>query len=963
MTQSVTKNPPQGNGCAPGPATESAVRESEKRLVEIVQGLTIPTFVIDQNHVITHCNRALENLIGISAAELIGTTDQWKTFYAQKRPTLADLIVDGATEEAIAAYYPGKHRRSALIEGAYEVENFFPGVGKDGKWIFFTAAPLLDDAGRIAGAIETLQDIGDRMRTEQELRHTERRLRALLDFAPYPIVVFTLEGRVSYLNPAFTETFGWSLSELEGKRIPYIPQELIPQTRADIRQLLKERILTGYRSQRLTKDGRVLDVTLRVATFSEFEDEPAGIIVILRDITQENRMARNNEAMLSISMALPEHPELPDLIYYVNNEVKRLLQTEGAIVVLHDEMRGDLSILGAAYDDMATEKRVQEVRFPIDKLVSGQVILSGEPAIVNDTSINRHLYEERDKKFGYKTRNIAVVPLKSSERIIGTLCAINKKEGGFDQSDLELLNLIAGTVALSIENARFAEDLKKSLRSTEALLRISVALPTHPELDDRLNFVNGEIRRLLGTEGAMVVLLDEAKQELFAIGAAFDAADTEERVEKFRFGIDELEAGKVIQTGEPVIINDTSINRRLNEERDRKFGYKTRNLVLVPLRGRERIVGVLCAINKKTGGFDKSDVALLSSISGTVALSIKNARVTEEVKKAYKEVTGLNRAKDNVINHLSHELKTPVAIIATSLDLLIRKIDSGSPAVAWQSTTDRIRRNLARILEIQYELDDIMQGKEPKAYGLLTLLLNQCRDALESLVAENAGEKDLVERMRRRIDQLYGPSIAVSRRLDLGRTLLERLERLKPRFAHREIRIVHRIEPSPQVYLPPEVLAKVLDGLIRNAVENTPDEGQIDLSVQKSGEGSLLCVHDCGTGITADARQRIFEGFFTSRDISAYSTRKPFDFNAGGKGADLLRMKIFSERYHFQIEMSSTRCRHIPGAADICPGRISRCSFCVAAEDCRRSGETTFSVYFPAAPSPIFSRTAEDVSP
>jgi len=66
--------------------TESGLRESQKRLSQILQGLTISAFVIDQNHIVTHCNRALENLSGISASELIGTANQWKTFYPIERP-------------------------------------------------------------------------------------------------------------------------------------------------------------------------------------------------------------------------------------------------------------------------------------------------------------------------------------------------------------------------------------------------------------------------------------------------------------------------------------------------------------------------------------------------------------------------------------------------------------------------------------------------------------------------------------------------------------------------------------------------------------------------------------------------------------------------------------------------------------------------------------------------------------
>jgi len=72
--------------------------------------------------------------------------------------------------------------------------------------------------------------------------------------------------------------------------------------------------------------------------------------------------------------------------------------------------------------------------------------------------------------------------------------------------------------------------------------------------------------------------------------------------------MDQLIAGRVIRTGEPVIVSDTREDRPLHEERDRKLGFKTKNLALVPLKGREGITGVICAVNKKSGDFDQSDV-------------------------------------------------------------------------------------------------------------------------------------------------------------------------------------------------------------------------------------------------------------------------------------------------------------------------------------------------------------------
>ena len=259
---------------------------------------------------------------------------------------------------------------------------------------------------------------------------------------------------MSYLNPAFTEIFGWPLSELEGKKLNFMPPGVEKDNGQDFRQLYERKVILRKETKRVTKDGRILDVILRAAVFSVSEDQPEGTLVILRDVTMEKRIARNNEAMLRISMALPEYPDLEDLLYYINGEVKGLLGTEGAIAVLHDEIRQDLFIQGAAYDDMDTEKRTKEVRFALDELVAGEVIATGRPQIVSDTSINPDLHKERDRRLGYRTRNLMLVPLKSSDRNIGALCAINKKDGSFDESDVDLLSMIAGTVALSIENAR-----------------------------------------------------------------------------------------------------------------------------------------------------------------------------------------------------------------------------------------------------------------------------------------------------------------------------------------------------------------------------------------------------------------------------------------------------------------------------------------------------------------------------
>jgi len=467
------------------------------------------------------------------------------------------------------------------------------------------------------------KEAAKRKKVEGALRKSTRRLGILIDFVPYPIEILTVDGRVYYLNHAFTEMFGWTLEELKGKFIPFVPPELKQETVDNFRRLLKEKVLQRQETRRLTKDGRILDVSMRAVCHSESEGEPALELVIFRDITQEKRIARINEALLRISMALPSYPALEDILDYISSEIKLLLNVDGAIVILLDEEKKELFFLGTAYEDRATQKRAKEIRFPADKGVAGKVIETGEPIIVPDTSKDLNYYSVVDEQLGYNSRTMLDVPLRSSDRIVGVLCAINKKEGVFDNTDVDLLSMIGGTVALSVENAR----------------------------------------------------------------------------------------------------------------------------------------------------------------------------VSNELKKAYKEVTSLNRAKDNVINHLSHELKTPVAVLASSLNILTRKLIA-LPEETWKPSIERAQRHLDRIKDIEYEVEDIMRDKQHKTYGLLSLILDQYTDELESLITEEAGDVSIVERVRERIEEIFGPKEIVQEEIILDEYVKERLEYSKPLFSHRQVEIIQNLIPS-----------------------------------------------------------------------------------------------------------------------------------------------------------------------
>ena len=195
---------------------EEALRESEQKLHSFIQGFSIPAFVIDRDHTILYWNRALEELSGLKAAEMVGTAQHWRAFYPDKRPCMADLLVDGSME-LITGWYAGKSSKSKLLDEAYEATNFFPDLGPGGKWLRFTAAIIRNDKGDMVGAIETLEDITDTKRSEEALEESRQQLSDIIDFLPDATFVIDGAGKVIAWNRAIEEMTGIKAVDMVGK--------------------------------------------------------------------------------------------------------------------------------------------------------------------------------------------------------------------------------------------------------------------------------------------------------------------------------------------------------------------------------------------------------------------------------------------------------------------------------------------------------------------------------------------------------------------------------------------------------------------------------------------------------------------------------------------------------------------------------------------------------------------------
>ena len=324
-------------------------------------------------------------------------------------------------------------------------------------------------------------------------------------------------------------------------------------------------------------------------------------------------------------------------------------------------------------------------------------------------------------------------------------------------------------------------------------------------------------------------------------------------------------------------------------------------------------------INKDgTKRFVEVSVSLMRGEKGEPKGFYGLARDITERKQAEEQERDFRSAKDKVLHHLSHELRTPVSVIQGNIRILKRKIQKQTPPIVGEEIFDLLERNLGRLSHIQLEADEII-----RFYGEI-----EKSPYIEALVTP--------------------PSTGVER-ISSYYFAQEVLGEVKEKAGHRDIQIALEGPKDLTLNTNPRVLEGMFIGLLKNAIENTPDEGEIRVVFEQKAQWLQLKFVDFGIGITKENQRRLFDGLSHTLDTELYRSKKPYDFGAGGKGLDLLRMKVYSKRFGFDISAASQRCLYLPTDRDLCPGRISECPHCRVREDCFNSGGSTFCLTFTVA--------------
>ena len=238
--------------------------------------------------------------------------------------------------------------RRDLVENA-GVEKVKPRVFtvrcKDGrdKIIHFRGVALVD--GR---QLLTYEDITEKAKMEKTLKENELKYinlyekskkaealyRSLLDSSADAIITYDLEGKARFISPAFTRIFGWTREEVEGKRIPFLPESERQQTMNIIHGLLEHGTpCHAFRTKRTTKDGRLLDISISASRYDDHKGNPAGLLVILRDISDRKRL----EAQLQHAQRMESIGTLAGGVAHDFNNLLMAIQGNASLILLNKD--------------------------------------------------------------------------------------------------------------------------------------------------------------------------------------------------------------------------------------------------------------------------------------------------------------------------------------------------------------------------------------------------------------------------------------------------------------------------------------------------------------------------------------------------------------------------------------------------------------------------------------------------
>ncbi|MDH3942762.1 MAG: SpoIIE family protein phosphatase [Anaerolineae bacterium] len=309
--------------------------------------------------------------------------------------------------------------------------------------------------------------------------------------------------------------------------------------------------------------------------------------------------------------------DLDEVLNQVMDEVITAIRAERGFIVLRAN-DGSLEFWAARG---LNQENIQEPDAQVSHSLIEKVLAEGSSLLTLDAQ-QEEVLKDRESVMGLRLKAVLCSPLVTKGKVIGAIYLDNRlKEGAFSQNDSALLEAIAGTAAMVIENARLFQHSQSQVKTLHLLYDINTDLTATLDLERVLTTSLERIQDTLGTAACSILTL-EGDELVFQVAIG----EKSEEIKPFRIPTGHGIAGWVVENAEGVIVNDVEQDPRFFSGADEETGFVTKQLMAAPMIVNDQTLGVIEVFNKP-GGFGEADLELLKTIAGSAAIALENARL------------------------------------------------------------------------------------------------------------------------------------------------------------------------------------------------------------------------------------------------------------------------------------------------------------------------------------------------
>lgn len=350
------------------------------------------------------------------------------------------------------------------------------------------------------------------------------------------------------------------------------------------------------------------------------------------------------------------------------------------------------------------------------------------------------------------------------------------------------------------------------------LAEISTALNSRVQLEPLLKQIMKTAVEITGSEAASVLLWNNNKQQLF-FAASTTISRTDDPLLGMPVPMDSI-AGTILRENRTLQVDDARSDPRHYNKVDEDIQFQTRSLLGVPMTYKDRVIGVLEAINKRNLPWTEDDKTYLNNLAAQAAVAIEGAQLVMELKRANEELSEVDKLKNDFIAIASHELRTPLGVIMGYASFLQEAEDT--------STQEHASKVLDSALKLRKIIEDMVN-------------LRYVKQKQSDLQREVMNVADLISSLQR-------DSLAI-------------IDTQKHNLTFEPV-------PDAQVYIDHTRTLMALTNVLHNAMSFTPEGGSITISAHliNNPREVQIRVTDTGVGLEKHQFEKIFEEFYQIED-------------------------------------------------------------------------------------------------